>query len=203
MIALALAEVDKPRATRILEEAFAALEPLAAEGRRGSPGTQDAASVAAALLPVAERIDPALVPEFFWRAVALRGPSQPRVDQTASPDAALAMLLARYDREAAMVVLDPLLDRESSGRFATVMDVVQALSAVDPARAVARVEAMPEDSGIGIDALQYPKNNARIELALYLAEPPERRWERITARLLDLWIVDPEDASRDGRSATR
>ena len=74
MIALALADTDKPRAARFLDEAFAALKPLAAEGRRGSRGLeiQDAAIVAAALVPVAERIDPALVPEFFWRAASFR-----------------------------------------------------------------------------------------------------------------------------------
>ena len=110
MIALAIADTDKPKAARFLEEAFDLLKSMAAEGRPGPLGT-DAATVAAALLPVAERIDPARVPEYFWRAASFRVSSKPQRVAAAPPDAMLALLLARYDRDAAMVLLQPILDR--------------------------------------------------------------------------------------------
>src|SRR5262249_25266562 len=52
MIAQALADSDKHWAARVLGEAFDALKPLAAEGRRGSQDLHDAPSVAAALVAV-------------------------------------------------------------------------------------------------------------------------------------------------------
>lgn len=194
MIAMALADTDKPRATRYLHEAFAALKPLAAGRRRGGLDAQDAATVAAAMLPVAERIDPALVPEFFWRAVSFRGPSRPRQDFVARPEAVLAMLLARYDREVAMMVLDPLLHREPDPQDRIVSDVAQALAAIDPARAVAFVEALPEDPGVGMNPMKFVNYNARLDLATFFADPPARRWERLVSRHLDLYIAGDEDA---------
>ena len=67
--------------------------------------SHDPASVAAALLPVAERIDPKLVPELFWRAVSLHAPTA--VAETRS-EAVFAMLLARYDRAVALTFFEPL-----------------------------------------------------------------------------------------------
>ena len=143
MIALALADTDRARAARFLDEAFAALGLLAAEGRRGFPKAQDAATIAAALVPVAERIDPALVPEFFWRAASFRVPPRSRPDDAATRDATLALLLARYDRDAAMVVLTPLLDRGSFPEHHDPSILARALAAIAPERAVAarRVDA--------------------------------------------------------------
>jgi hypothetical protein len=194
MIALAQADADKPRAARVLHEAFAALDRLSAEGRRGGLDAQDAATVGAALLPVAERIDPALVPEFLWRAVSFRGPSRPRRDFAARPEAVLAMLLARYDREAARIVLDPLLHREPDPQDAIVSDVAQALAAIDPARAVAFVEALPDDLGVGVHPLRFTSYNARLDLATFLADPPDRRWRSLINKHLDLWIAGEEEA---------
>ena len=74
--------------------------------RAGAP--HDPAAVAAALLPVAERIDPRLVPELFWRAVSLHAPrpvAEVRVRRR------LALLLARYDRSVALAFFEPLADR--------------------------------------------------------------------------------------------
>jgi hypothetical protein len=213
MIALALADSDRARAAGFLDEAFAALKLLAAEGRSGSPETQDAATIAAALVPVAERIDPALVPEFFWRAASLGASSKPRVvagamrDATrearpggvatqgardaATREAVLALLLARYDRDAAMVLLAPLLDRWSPTDD-DASTLARALAAVAPERAVALVESMPDDAGADPRGRGVPsvKDHARIELADFLGRPPGERWERVTRLLLDLWCVD-------------
>jgi hypothetical protein len=195
MIALAIAETDKPRAARFLDEAFAALKSMAAERRRDAPGinAQDAATVAAALLPVAERIDPARVPELFWRAASFRGSSKPQMGAPSPPDAVLALLLARYDRDAAMVLLRPILDRGPTAAEVGMAGVVEAVAAVDPARAVALVESLPDDPDLVLNPFKSPKNNARRKLAAILAGPPAKRWETITHRLLYLWIVGEED----------
>jgi protocatechuate 3,4-dioxygenase beta subunit len=194
MIALALADTDKPRATHVLGEAFDVLKAMAAEGRRGSQDVQDAASVAAALVPVAERIDPALVPEFFWRAASFRGSSKPQMRAATMPDTLLALLLARYDRDAAMVLLRPILDRGPTAEDVKMTSVVQALAAIDPPRAAALVESLPDDPDLGLNPFKNGKKSARLDLAAFLGRPPNRRWDRITGRLLHLWIVGNEDA---------
>jgi hypothetical protein len=195
MIAQAIAGADKPKAARFLDEAFAALKTLAAEGRRDSLGTdtQDAATVAAALLPVAEGIDPSLVPELFWRAVSFRASSKPPMRAASSPDSVLALLLARYDRDAAMVLLQPILDRGPTAKDIQMARVVEAVAAIDPARAVAIVESLPDDPSLDLDPFQNAKNNARLVLAGFLADPPSERWDKVVHRLLHLWVVGEED----------
>jgi hypothetical protein len=58
------------------------------------------------VLPVVEQIDPSLVPELFWRAVAIRPPiGDPRVVWDWLPEF-LVQCLAWYDRQVAEVVLE-------------------------------------------------------------------------------------------------
>ncbi|MGC8642276.1 MAG: hypothetical protein ACP5XB_20635 [Isosphaeraceae bacterium] len=60
------------------------------------------------VLPLVEQIDPALVPELFWRTVALRLPTgDPRQSVSLRP-AHLAELLAWYDRDVAALVFEPM-----------------------------------------------------------------------------------------------
>ncbi len=155
---------------------------------------QDAAVVAAALLPVAERIDPALVPEFFWRAASFRTPSPSRVVRPVPPEAALALLLARYDRDAAMVLLAPVLDRGPIPKDAGLPVLALAVAAVNPERAVALVESLPDDPGLDLNPFEHFKNIARLDLAAFLARPRRERWEWVTDRLLHLWVVGDEDS---------
>ncbi len=194
MIALALADADKPRAERILGEAFTALKPMAAEGRRGGRSLHDADVVAAALVPVAERIDPALVPEFFWRAASFRIPTTPGMEASARSDGRLALLLARYDRAAATVLLRPILDRGPTGEDLIRTAFVQAVAAVDPARAVALVESLPEDRDVAFNPFKNVKNGARVDLAAFLGRPPGERWNKVADGLIHLWVVGDEDA---------
>ena len=60
------------------------------------------------LLPIVEQIDPALVPELFWRVVATRpSTGNPRsVGRLSS--SALVMLLAWYDRNVAATLFEPI-----------------------------------------------------------------------------------------------
>jgi len=69
------------------------------------------ATVAAALLPLVERVNPELLDEFLWKAISLREPppwpdvqygyGHDRIKAPAEADMPLAALLARYDRRAA------------------------------------------------------------------------------------------------------
>ena len=111
-------------------------------------------------------------------------------------DATLALLLARYDRDAAMVVLTPLLDRGSFPEHHDPSILARALAAVVPERAVALVESMPDDPGVEPRGRGLPsiKDHARIELADFLGRPPAGRWDRTIFELLNLWVVGQEDA---------
>ena len=104
MGALGLAKAKKTAdATAQLREA---MDILGTAGEYGASPTRspcDRASTCAALVAVAERIDPNLVAETFWRALSLRNPRQP--DSVRDPsvflDLRIALLLARFDRDVA------------------------------------------------------------------------------------------------------
>jgi len=196
MMALALTDTDKDAAKTLLDDANAELAVLAKEGKRGDPDSQEAATVAAALLPVAERIDPALVPERFWRAASWRGASAPmsRLELPKTmPDAVLALLLARYDREVARTLLEPLVAGGLSKPGTDANYTLQAMAAVDPKRAVALLDTVPDDPDSGLSPTRNPKNQARLKLTTALATPPEKRWDRALERLLNLWTVGRMD----------
>ncbi|MEJ7637069.1 MAG: hypothetical protein WKF75_03525, partial [Singulisphaera sp.] len=102
MAALGLAEADKgAEAAGLLDEAFAVLERASEAAEGQTSRVYSPAAVAAVLIPVAERIDPRLVPGSFWRALSIRAPKTsgtPEFDPGAITDVQLAVMLARYDR---------------------------------------------------------------------------------------------------------
>ena len=108
MMALAVSARDKPMATAWLREAFDRLGQVAASGSPTPGASHDPSAVAAALLPVAERVDPKLVPELFWRTVSFHAP---RTGSEARSNALLALLLSRFDREVASPSRIPVADR--------------------------------------------------------------------------------------------
>jgi len=192
MMALALADADKAAARALLDVAYEELAGLAREGVRGFQDTEDAAVVAASLLPVAERIDQGLVPGFFWRAASFRGSSTTVARSKTMPDAILALLLARYDLGVARTLLEPLVAGGplKPGDAST---TIQAMAAVDPGRAVVVLDAVPNDPDFGLNPFQNPKNAAILDLAAMLAARPEGRWDRALDKLLHLWTVGRED----------
>jgi hypothetical protein len=193
MMALALADSDKAAARALLVESHHELAGLAKEGKRGFQDTQDAAVVAAALLPVAERIDPGLVPECFWRAASWRGKAPATSRPKSMPDALLALLLARYDRTVARAILEPSVSGGLSRPGADAYDSLRAVAAVDPRRAVTLLDTVPDDPDAGLNPFRNPKNEARLSLAGALAARPEDRWDRAVEKLLHLWTVGRED----------
>jgi hypothetical protein len=132
--------------------------------------------IAGTLLPVVERIDPAAVPEVFWRDVASRPAiGNPRVESAYSPSG-LVERLAWYDRETAAALLERGLARMEHTEdieLATWGSEFLAWSLVDPRAAVARLERVPVSTAPGPRA-----NAARIAVATSLGLPYEARWRR-------------------------
>ena len=60
------------------------------------------------LLPIVEQIDPTLVPELFWRAVATRLPIGNPATRLAAMPAALTTLLSFYNRDVAAAIFEPV-----------------------------------------------------------------------------------------------
>jgi hypothetical protein len=178
-MALALVKTDPVAATGFLRQAFDLLAEQSEKGREDFNNLAGSSSLAATLLPVAEAIDPALVPEFFWRAISFRIPRSEDPREAAYPrgwmaDAALAYALARYDRQLAGMILD-----EASPRLLRRLNLggnrmFEAATMVDPVQGVHLLEELP------------PENRQD-----YL-------WERVATRLLrewrlPLWASNQED----------
>ncbi len=193
VMAQALAGSDKPVAIGLVEDAYAGLEELARNGeRRFHP---DLVQVAAGLLPIVEEIEPNRLAEFLARTLALR---PPRGDQTdlyeagiAGTTAALAMMVARYDRALAASLLEPELRKTGTyqGLFGSdyvTWRIMAAEALIDPRRAVRLVEALPDDPGAGTDSTTT-KNQARIEIAKLLALHGADRWQYVYQNFLYLW----------------
>jgi hypothetical protein len=132
-----------------------------------------------ALMPLVESIDPALVPELFWRAVAgLAVGNDPR-DEFGRDDALrVALLLARYDRTVAASLFEPAAQASTAqgadaGRM--IPSVLMAMAAIDPLRAVAAVEAMPEPPHLDARGANW----SRITLSGFLGWATKRQWSHI------------------------
>ena len=183
MMALAVAATDRPKATAWLLEAFDRLEDLARAEHHGSsaPPAREPSCVAASLLPVAEAIDPALVPELFWRALALHDPAP---DARPGAAAVLALLLGRYDRSVGLAILEPLACRASCLPEADLIPLIAAASALDPDLAVRLIAALPDAPDL---AFHHPKNESTLALAAALARPTADHSDDAVDRFLDLW----------------
>jgi hypothetical protein len=195
LMAQAIAASDRAAALGLIVQAYSSLEELALIGRSARPVFVE---VAGALLPVVEQVAPERLPEFLGRTLALR---PLRGDQTetiesgvASTTAALAMLVARYDRAAAAHLLEPELKKAGTyqglfGNDYVTWRVLAAESVIDPRRAVALVDALPDDPGTGTDPTAT-KNMARMHVARLLALHGADRWQYVYENFLYLWTPD-------------
>jgi protocatechuate 3,4-dioxygenase beta subunit len=183
-MARGLAGTDPRAAATRIDEALDLLEALTRAGRDPAGAYQDAASTAAAFLPVIERLgDPARLERSFWRAVALRPPRPEEGDPHGLYEekiASLAIGLSRYDRGVARQVLEPVARRAGSlgdprGRLAA-PTLFEAAALIDPAWAVALVDALPDDTP-GAEA--RPKALARWAIATVLAHGGPRWWVQV------------------------
>ncbi len=196
LMAQAIAATDRAGAVRLVDEAFDDLGRLAeAEPEDRHPA---AAVVAGSLLPIIEALEPDRLGEFLGRAVLMR---RPRGDQARSGEeslarttALLAMTVARYDRSLATRILRPELDRLGSkyGRFGAddlTPTILSALALTVPDRAVAMVEALPEDAGPTIDP-DATKARSRRLVAKVLALHGDDRWREVIGQVLYFWTPD-------------
>jgi hypothetical protein len=143
LIADAAAKHDPPAARRALVKGVELLRPL----RTGfvHPATQfyhSPAVLMAMLIPVAERVDPALANEIFWRALSLRiamsGENYERqMLDTDTPE--LVDIVKFYDEPLAVDLLEPVLSRTRSRSYSgmpTYIWAIRSMALLDSERAV-------------------------------------------------------------------
>jgi hypothetical protein len=165
-ILLALAETQPAEARRLLAVLVREELPQVSIEEGWLLPQESAPAIAAWLIPVAERIDPDLCGELFWRSLALRLP-RPRRDgfnnHAERSDIQLARLLGRYDRGIARALLEPLSAKESERFVAAIyVDPRWAKSLLDT------VDGSPLSSEFG--------NHLRFYLVQALAVPLPDRW---------------------------
>ncbi len=193
LMARAIAATDHAAAVRLLDEAFDELGRLAeVEAEYREPAAEVAAG---ALLPVVERVEPDRLGEFLARAVLMRRPRGDRGSaderRQARSTALLAMMVARYDRDLAGRVLQPELEAFGSSRsgFGVDRTTPSALALIDPRRAVAMVEALPDDPAPGTDP--YGARNWAIRsVAKVMALHEVDRWRDVFLSSAGLWTPD-------------
>ena len=193
-VALGLAEKDKAGASEAMDRAIQEIDRLRESGPAPEPVNVVGgvlllypSNPAVVILPVVERITPERLDEVFWRAVALH----PRIktdqeDQLARSNIGFeCMLLARYDRQVAAVLFEPIdsylrsLAARTGPRDEFDPSVITALGCIDPRSAVALLESLtpPKDY-----RRPHPAHQARRRLIEVLGMPIEKRWMR-------LWLV--------------
>jgi hypothetical protein len=140
-------------------------------------GPEQYQHLAGTLLPIVERIDPARVPEIFWRDVASRLPvGNPRTLTAYSPTY-LITHLAWFDRDVAAALFEPTracIDAAALDPSAEWSYDFVAWSLFDPRAAVARLENLPMDPKV--------ENNVtwcRRAVAKSLATSPQQRWREL------------------------
>lgn len=197
MGALGLANAKKTgEATALLREALDVLDNAGGYGESPTRHPSDRASACAALVAVAEKIDPDLVPETFWRTLSLRYPRRPDTasDPNAFCDLRIAVLLARYDRGVARELLTRHVGPEMGEPPGESGLVFAAAAVIDPAWAVELVERLPDDPDV---KTQGTKNQARLAAAAVLGRHGEARWRYLQSHYTYLWVADIEDIAGD------
>jgi RNA polymerase sigma factor (sigma-70 family) len=186
VMAQALASTKPARAAELLHQGYAVLAAHVAAGKDRFDGFSNAGVMGAALLPVAEEIDPQLVPEYVWRTLALRTPPPREGTERQfgeAADAALGLMLARYDRAMARRLLEPLAQKAPEMmQTGFTRALIPALAAVDPKWAAEVFERLP-------DAV---KERERTGAAKAIALGDAERW-RNAYREVAMWFVDDED----------
>ncbi len=163
---------ERQAARDVIRQALAELD-------RASDPLDWSSSYISGYLPLLEAVDPALVPELFWRAVGnLAVADDPRLEYGRDDVLRQALLLARYDRQVASALFEPAA-RASAARGADAGGMVPnellLLAVIDPRRAVAAVEAMPEPANLDTRGANW----SRIILSDYLGRDDEKLWTHI------------------------
>lgn len=185
-----LSETDKTEAKKLLDAAFDTLDSPPQPRPPASFGliNRSPSVVAACLIPVAEKIDPSFVSEYYWKTVSLRYQMNlktsinviGRVDPKQDPS--LSVLLSRFDRTTARLLIDPI-DPQSirdSSRFMAAVEL-------DPSRALEYLAIVREpDTATRFDL----KNLFRKQIAERLVREGSDHWRYIMNRELLIWMPD-------------
>jgi hypothetical protein len=127
------------------------------------------------LLPLVEQVSPALVPEYFWRAIAMRPCIGAPNSVGKFPSALLTSLVSWYDRDVAAALFEPVrASMESADNSGPTVMGFLAWSVFDPRAAVARLERTPVTPDFQLDS-----DSARILVAEALGLPHEERWRNL------------------------
>jgi hypothetical protein len=153
--------------------------------------------VAAALLPVVEEIDPALVGDCLWHALSFRQhrPADAFLLwlQPEDNDAALAAFVARYDRGLAHALLPGVDTRVIPARDEPAYDRQTALGVIDMNEALGELRSAAAAEGAAAGRCFA---NA-LDLIQLVPVESRHRWDFLTGRYR-LWIPDnryAEDSS--------
>jgi RNA polymerase sigma factor (sigma-70 family) len=196
MMALAVEKRDRALAARLLREAYTQLASLAPSHPNALPG-QTACTIAASLLPIVEVVQADRVTECFWTAVSLRD-ATPRRAITTTPvqgDLTLALFLARYDREVARSLFEPIANRLESlkNQITNARAFAYAGAEIDPLATLARIQSLPDSSDQRPARREFSKDEALRAFAAWLSKQGEARWNEAKSGVLNLWVVGGED----------
>jgi hypothetical protein len=182
-LALGLKPSDPAAATQAFQTAMQGYDQLMKEGEYSSMLVPRAV-----LLPMVEQIDPALVPEFFWRILAMGRPADnPRSTQEIYASA-LVNLFAWYDRDVAAALYERLRDQIEQTDDKTLSNSRRFVgwSLFDPRAAVARLEQVPF-------TLEPGGNGAREVVAELLGLAHDERWRRIWSESTEMGALFERD----------
>jgi tetratricopeptide (TPR) repeat protein len=157
-----LAKPSPREALRLLDEAFDLLSREAETERFHA-----LAPAALMLLPIAEAIDPGLVPELMWRSLSFYPPARTKPPESfrteATTPAVLAAVLARYDRDLARRYLRHAEMLHPRDRI-----VLLATCWVDPERGADLVKTLGADGLSAARILRGAHDHVAIALQPYL-----------------------------------
>ena len=182
LMALNLAELNPQRAKQLLSEAFDVLQKEVDAQEPYLMNWHSAGVIGGRLLPVAEAIDPKLVEEYLWRCISFRLPHRedPAKD-TWRPEltARLALLVARYDREVARMLLEPQVAQSGP-------------TPLSESAYIAAFLADPKDAARLLEKLPAENHYLRAKLAkLVVLSGEDLRYE--VHQQINLWHPDRED----------
>jgi hypothetical protein len=182
-LAKGLTANNPKEAERLIDELFDQMLKAAEAGSDNTSAYRNSCLTAADLLPTAERIDPELLRRCLWKTIALRPARAPGGDRDGLVETILSHLataLARYDRDVARQVLEPVARRARSlddGNLnQTAHSLWAAAAAVDPAWAASLADSLPDDTP---GATLRPKALARRAVARVLAKRGDERWKHL------------------------
>lgn len=193
-IILALAKTQPAEARRLLAALVREELPRLPIEESRLLAQQSAPAIAAWLLPVAERVDPDLCGELFWRSLALRLPRPRRNDlnnQVEWTDAELAKLLARYDRDVSRALLEPLAANALAPGPAARPTFLAAVH-VDPRWAKGLLDTLADSSSL----IEFA-DSSRFQLVWTLALPFPDRWNGLQLYSGDFSAGYWEPSARD------